>query len=76
MNYLKKLKRKKVRKMCSFCNAIKRNHPSYIYCPMCGKNLNSLGFIPKYIICKSQEIDIYGRRKGLGTISTVNIGNR
>ena len=61
--------------MCKFCEQTKRNNPSYIYCPYCGKTYNSLGFTPKYVIITKYDdrYDPWGRPKGLGTTTLIEI---
>lgn len=60
--------------MCKFCKQTKRNNPSYIYCPYCGKSYNPLGFTPKYVTTtKYDDCDSYGRPKGLGTTTLIEI---
>lgn len=35
--------------MCNMCDKIKRQNPTYIFCPYCGKNYDPLGFKPSYV---------------------------
>lgn len=59
-------------RMCIYCEDIKRRHPKYIFCPMCGKNFNGK-FVPNYIMERKVPIDRCGRQNGLSTDTLVRI---
>lgn len=59
--------------MCQLCNDAKRKHPSYVFCPYCGKNYNSNNFKPMYVNQVTVECDRHGNPYGLETITSIKI---
>jgi hypothetical protein len=62
--------------MCNFCSDFKRKHPLYVFCPMCGSNING-GFKPSFVThiksqCKETEYGNY-IKEGLDTITLKSI---